>query len=94
LRAELFIVKKYIFSSKSTIISVFALLSVFAIGLGVAVLIIVTGIMNGFQSELKKRLLVLQPHLYITNIFEPTFKDADSVAKYISEKLKIKAYPH
>ncbi len=93
MRAELFIVKKYIFSSKSTIISVFALLSVFAIGLGVAVLIIVTGIMNGFQSELKKRLLVLQPHLYITNIFEPTFKDADSVAKYISEKLKIKAYP-
>jgi ABC-type transport system, involved in lipoprotein release, permease component len=93
LRAELFVAKKYVFSSKSTVLSVFALLSVLAIGLGVAILIIVTGIMNGFQSELKRRLLVLQPHLYITNIFEPTFKDADSVANYISKKLKIKAYP-
>ncbi len=93
MKAELFLVKKYIFSSKSTVISVFALLSVLAIGLGVAVLIVVTGIMNGFQSELKKRLLVLQPHLYITNVFEPTFENADSVANFISKYLKIKAYP-
>ncbi|MEO0139068.1 MAG: ABC transporter permease [candidate division WOR-3 bacterium] len=93
MRAQLFLVKKYIFTSRSTVISVFALLSILAIGIGVAILIIVTGIMNGFQDELKKRLLVLQPHLYITNVFEPTFKNADSVSEYISKQLGIKTYP-
>lgn len=93
MRAQLFLVRKYIFTSRSTVISIFALLSIVAIGIGVAILIIVTGIMNGFQDELKKRLLVLQPHLYITNVFDPTFKNADSVSDYISQKLKIKTYP-
>ncbi len=93
MKAQLFLVKKYIFASRSTVISVFALLSIFAISIGVAILIIVTGIMNGFQNELKNRLLVLQPHLYITNVFQNTFKNADSVSKVISSKLKVRAYP-
>ncbi len=93
MKAQLFLVKKYIFTSRSRVISVFALLTILAISIGVSILILVTGIMNGFQNELKNRLLVLQPHLYITNVFEPTFRNSDSIADVITRKLGIKAYP-
>lgn len=79
--ARLFLIRKYIFTSGSKVVSVFALLSVLSIALGVSILIIVTGIMNGFQSELKRRILILQPHLHITHPMGVPFRDVDKVLK-------------
>ena len=79
--AHLFLIRKYIFTSGSRIVSVFALLSVLSIALGVSILIIVTGIMNGFQSELKRRILILQPHLHITHPLGVPFRNVEDVMK-------------
>ncbi len=79
--ARLFLIRKYIFTSGSKVVSIFALLSVLSIALGVSILIIVTGIMNGFQSELKRRILILQPHLHITHPMGIPFRDVDGVMK-------------
>ncbi|GEM_PF-1107978 len=77
--AHLFLIRKYILTSGSRVVSVFALLSVLSIAMGVSILIIVTGIMNGFQSELKRRILILQPHLHITHPLGVPFRDLDNV---------------
>jgi len=77
--AHLFLIRKYIFSSGSRVVSVFALLSVLSIALGVAILIVVTGIMNGFQGELKRRILILQPHMHITHPMGVPFRNLKEV---------------
>jgi len=90
--AHLFLIRKYIFTSGSRVVSVFALLSVLSISLGVAILIIVTGIMNGFQSELKRRILILQPHLHITHPMGIPFRNVEEVIEEL-ESLGIDASP-
>ncbi len=90
--AKLFLIRKYIFSSGSRVISVFAFLSVLSISIGVAVLIIVTGIMNGFQMELKRRILILQPHLHISNPMGFPFRNTDEIVREL-RSVGIRATP-
>ena len=52
---------------KNQFISFISLVSIIGISLGVAVLIIVLSVMNGFDSEIKTRILSMVPHLTVTN---------------------------
>jgi lipoprotein-releasing system permease protein len=57
---------RYLRSRRSdNFVSFIALISLFGMILGVAALIIVMSVMNGFESELRQRVLALVPHGYL-----------------------------
>ena len=49
-------------------ISFISMISMLGIGLGVAALIVVLSVMNGFQKELRTRILGVASHIQITGI--------------------------
>ena len=49
-------------------ISFISLISMFGIGLGVAALIVVLSVMNGFQTELRSRILAVVSHVEISGV--------------------------
>src|SRR5699024_8542016 len=56
---------------KETVISVIALISFIGIMLGVATLIVVMAVMNGFRAELMVRILGVNGHLVVQPIDRP-----------------------
>ena len=67
---------------KETVISVIASISFFGIMLGVATLIIVMAVMNGFRAELLTRILGINGHLIMSPIDLP-LDDYDAIAKRV-----------
>ncbi len=63
---ELFISRRY-FKSKpnQAIIALITLLSIIGVAIGVTALIVVIAVMGGFESDLKARILGIEPHLVI-----------------------------
>ncbi|MHA1539955.1 MAG: lipoprotein-releasing ABC transporter permease subunit [Alphaproteobacteria bacterium] len=70
-------------------ISIIAGFSLLGITLGVATLIIVMSVMNGFREELISRILGLNGHIKITNYYEDTLTDYPNVMKKIQEYSEI-----
>jgi lipoprotein-releasing system permease protein len=56
---------------RNNFISIISLISMLGIALGVAVLIIVLSVMNGFQTELRERMLVTTPHVTVRGLDAP-----------------------
>lgn len=69
---------------KEGFVSVIALFSLLGIALGVATLIIVMSVMNGFRQELLSRILGLNGHLTVTASVEG-FTDFDGITKRVAE---------
>jgi lipoprotein-releasing system permease protein len=65
-------------SSRNTFISFIAWISALGIWLGVSALIVVLSVMNGFQEELRNRILSATSHVEIRGL--PELRDADAVA--------------
>ena len=64
----LFIGKRYTsIRSRNLLIGFISLLSIIGLSLGVAVLITVLSVMNGFDRELQNRILAMVPHITIYN---------------------------
>ena len=60
------LIKRFLFSKKTDgFISIFAWFSIFGITIGVAAIIIVMSVMNGFREELTSRMLGINGHLNI-----------------------------
>jgi len=68
---------------KETVISVIALISFVGIMLGVATLIVVMAVMNGFRAELLNRILGVNGHMIVTPIDTP-LEDYAAVADRIN----------
>ncbi len=84
---ERLLVKRFLFSKKTDgYISVFSWFSVIGIMIGVAAIIIVMSVMNGFREELTTRLLGINGHL---NIYSQSEQIAHNEIKLI-KNLKIK----
>jgi lipoprotein-releasing system permease protein len=66
-------------ASRNTFISFIALTSMAGIALGVAALIVVLSVMNGFQDELRNRILSVASHVEIRGL--PDLKDWPEVAR-------------
>ena len=65
--AELFVGLRYLRAKKRTqFVSFITLISVAGIALGVAALIVILSVMNGFEGELRDRLLSMTAHGYVT----------------------------
>lgn len=83
--AEFLIIKRYLKPKrKEGILKVISIFSFLGIGLGVATLIIVMSVMNGFRSELINKLLLFQPHISVYQ-----FSDFNPTKDKITELLKI-----
>jgi lipoprotein-releasing system permease protein len=65
---SLFIALKYLKTKRKGFLSFVASMAFSCIALGVAVLIIVTSVMNGFERELKDRILNIIPHAEIIGL--------------------------
>lgn len=66
-RYELFIGRRYLRSSRGNrFISFISTISMVGVAIGVAVLIVVLSVMNGFESELRNRILSLTSHATIS----------------------------
>ena len=65
-KAEILIIKRFLFSKKTEgYVSIFSWFSIIGIALGVAAIIIVMSVMNGFRSNLTERLIGINSHLNI-----------------------------
>jgi len=63
---EILLIKRFLFSKKTDgFISIFSWFSIIGIAIGVAAIIIVMAVMNGFREELISRLLGINGHLNI-----------------------------
>ena len=70
-KSEILITKRFLFSKKSEgYISIFSWFSIIGISLGVAAIIIVMSVMNGFRSNLTERLLGVNSHLNLYSFNE------------------------
>ena len=75
---------RYLFHKGSKSLSSQTLLTSTGVGLGTAVLIIVLSVMNGFENELKKRILGVIPHVTLET--SGGFEDIESLTKTISNE--------
>jgi lipoprotein-releasing system permease protein len=63
---ELFIAWRYLRAKrKEKFISFISLISILGIALGVTALIVVIAVMNGFDRELRRKIVGINPHIYI-----------------------------
>jgi lipoprotein-releasing system permease protein len=76
-------------SGRNTFISFISLISMAGIALGVAALIVVLSVMNGFQQELRNRILSVASHIEIRGI--PVLTDWTKVADFALGQPHVKA---
>ena len=76
-------------SGRNSFISFIALTSMAGIALGVAALIVVLSVMNGFQEELRNRILAVASHIEIRGL--PTLADDVAVANAAMTNPHVKA---
>ena len=80
---EKLLIKRFLFSKKTDgFISIFSWFSIIGIMIGVAAIIIVMAVMNGFREELTNRLLGINGHL---NIYSKTNEITVKDLKYIKD---------
>ncbi|MCO5252058.1 MAG: ABC transporter permease [Candidatus Kapabacteria bacterium] len=85
MKFEYFIARRYIFAKRSfNFITVITVLSIIGITVGVAALIVVLSIFNGFQNMTKKQFLGFDPHIRIVPK-EGTWFDPKGLTKQIAE---------
>ncbi len=93
-RSERLLIFRFLFSKKSDgYVSIFAWFSIIGISLGVAAIIIVMSVMNGFRIDLTKRIIGLNSHLNIyssNNIIKN--EQANELISNIDSSLYIKHF--
>ncbi|WP_114390445.1 lipoprotein-releasing ABC transporter permease subunit [Notoacmeibacter marinus] len=75
---------------KDTFVSAIALISFIGIMLGVATLIIVMAVMNGFREELLTRILGINGHIIVQPVDSP-MDDYDTIAERVSALASVRA---
>ncbi len=84
MRFELFIADRYLRSRKRTgFISLITWISVAGVALGVAVLIIVLSVMNGFEQEVRSRIVGVNAALIVLRYDRDTMPEPEAVAEAI-----------
>ncbi|MCP5061811.1 MAG: ABC transporter permease [Ignavibacteriae bacterium] len=89
---EYFIAKRYMHSkNRLNFISIISILSTVGVAIGVAALVIVLSVFNGFGNLVTSMLVNFDPHLRITNISE-NFTDFNKVKNILSENNEINSF--
>jgi lipoprotein-releasing system permease protein len=85
---EFWIARKYMFSNKG-FISVLSLFSFLGIMLGVATLIVVMSVMNGFKEELLNRLVGMKGHIIVQSKTSNGIEDYENLRSFIQQDEKV-----
>lgn len=82
---ELFISRRYLSAKrKQVFVSVITFISIFGIFLGVAALIIVLAVMNGFEEDLRTKILGIKSHIELTTDMTGPMKNYQGVRDKIA----------
>ncbi len=82
MKTLLFIATRYIKKRKG-FLSAISLITIGAIGVGVAVVLIVLSVINGFHHELKERILGMNPHIIVTRFYYTPFEPSSRIEEVI-----------
>jgi len=84
---SLFLASKYFRSRKNGFVSFHSGMAIFGIMIGVLILILVTSVMNGFQKELKERILETIPHASIIGNIQ--IQEYESIERIIFDNSQV-----
>jgi lipoprotein-releasing system permease protein len=84
---SIFVLRNYLKASRKGLLSFLSIFSVTGVFIGVTALILVIGIMTGFQQELRNRIMGMTPHIMFHKFFFEPFKQDPTYRERI---LKIK----
>jgi lipoprotein-releasing system permease protein len=83
---EFLISKRYLRAKrKQVFVSIITFISIFGIFLGVAALIIVLAVMNGFEADLRTKILGIKSHIELTTDIAGSMKDYEKVRQRIAD---------
>jgi len=69
MKFETFVALRYLFAlRKQSFISLISLFAVFGVAIGVGALIVVIGVMNGFSTDLRDKILGVNAHILISSV--------------------------
>lgn len=90
---EFFIARRYIRSKhKLNFITIISIISTLGITLGVAALLVVLSVFNGFGGLVTSILVNFDPHVRITAVAEEAFEKLDDVSSLLSKTDHIKSF--
>lgn len=91
MNTTLFIAKRYLRPKNRKIFSLSTSIAIGGIFVGVAALLITLSMMNGFQNELRRRILGGTPHIIVRRYFNEPFEDYEYVMQELSKYTFIEA---
>lgn len=83
-----FLANKFFKKGKRGYISFISNISVIGITVGVAALIIILSVMNGFSNDLREKVIGTRAHIYLSSLFGPIV-DYETVIKKVSKNKEI-----
>jgi lipoprotein-releasing system permease protein len=92
MKYELFIALRYLKSKRKTgFISLITYISVAGVMIGVAALIIVLSVMNGFETEVRSRFIGVDAHMHVRTFHDRGVENWPGLQKQIKDQPEIKA---
>ncbi|MCI0471146.1 MAG: ABC transporter permease, partial [Candidatus Aminicenantes bacterium] len=89
MKFEFFVAKRYLVKGrKNSFISVISLVSIIGIAIGVAALIIALTLINGFQGDIRNKILNSTAHIMINNIVGEGVADYAAIVTSIKNRFK------
>ncbi|HUU06631.1 MAG TPA: ABC transporter permease [Patescibacteria group bacterium] len=73
---------------KNSFISIISLVSILGIAIGVAALIIALSLINGFQNDIRNRILSSSAHIMITDRFADGFADYRTMSQMLEKEFR------
>ncbi len=88
MKFEFFIAKRYLLKGrKSSFLTIISLASIIGIAIGVAALIIALSLLNGFQGDIRDKILSSTAHIMINDVFGEGLADYKPLIKELKEKV-------
>jgi lipoprotein-releasing system permease protein len=82
---ELFVARRYLLSRRKKFLSFSTIIAIGGIFVGVAALLITLSMMNGFQNELRRRILGGTPHIIVRKYFNEPIRDYKELMKKLDK---------
>jgi lipoprotein-releasing system permease protein len=85
MNTEFFVARRYLLSRRRKFLSFSTIIAIGGIFVGVAALLITLSMMNGFQNELRRRILGGTPHIIVRKYFNEPIRDYSSVMQALGK---------